>query len=93
MGRHDRLHAAQLADAAIVIELACTRIRVGTIIMAALGLARLVLVVVVADMLGRGAAFMPAVARRRRPGELDRQQHEQDNDQPATHYDKDNGTL
>lgn len=44
-----------------------------------------VLVFVVAEMLGRRASFVSAIASYRRPGELKRQQNQHEDREPPTH--------
>lgn len=83
------LHRAELADAAILIE-DKLRVAAGSLAVGMLRRLRgvgvsLVLVLVVTDVPGGGGLFVLAIGRSRRPGELARQQNQQENREPAAH--------
>jgi hypothetical protein len=48
----------------------------------------MVLVLMVAEVLARHVAFVPAIAGHRRPGELERQQNQHEDREPTTHGEK-----
>ena len=86
----DRGHAAQMAHRTIVVERAQLAVGIALIRAAGLELGAFmlgfVLVFVMPKMRRKPACFVLAIACRRRPGELERQQDQQKDRQPAAHH-------